>query len=230
MSACVGDVRAPERGPREIAEPNLCVAVHFATTADEEAEGLLARNSRDSCNSVEMAQHQRLYPSATIPSDGIPIVQGFIVGERELEVDAVPLLDVHTASTLGRAHAFAVVQRPSMTEALFGGACERSNIYDVYDGATGQHIFYAKERSECFWRYCCAPKHSFFVEFKASSMVPPQMTFVADIDASPSRTSLAVAWSIIARASSACPCPLAYCPAQSPSSSTSFHRTPALSR
>ena len=54
--------------------------------------------------------------------------------------------------------------------------------------------------------------------------------FVADIDASPSRTSLAVAWSIIARASSACPCPLAYCPAQSPSSSTSFHRTPALSR
>ena len=107
----------------------------------------------------------QLYPEALPPSSGIPIAQGVVVGERQAEVDALPLLDMGTAQALGRVSAFTIVQRPSLTESLCA-VCERSNIYDVFDGFTGQHIFFAKERSTCCYRFSCAPRHSFFIEFK----------------------------------------------------------------
>ena len=137
----------------------------------------------------EQKKQMALYPDTTMPSTGIPIAQGVIIGEREIEVDAVPLLDMQTATTLGRSGAFTIVQRPSLTEA-FCPAFERSNIYDVYDGQTGQHIFYAKERSECFWRVCCAPRHTLFMEFKSSANVPPQLLFMADIDQLPTAMTM----------------------------------------
>ena len=77
-----------------------------------------------------------LVHSQAARSDSIPIVQGVLVGERE-EVDAVPLIGVDAATTLGPANAFSVVQRPSFSEALCP-ACERSNIYDIYDGISGR--------------------------------------------------------------------------------------------
>jgi hypothetical protein len=117
-------------------------------------------------------------------SSAVPIVQGMIVGERESEIDAVPLIDQQTASVLSRVSAFTIVQRPSITETLCA-PLERSNIYDVYDGTSGQHLFFAKERSECLPRCCCAPRHSLFIDFKLSIGVPPQMLFLTDIDTLP---------------------------------------------
>lgn len=97
-------------------------------------------------------------------------------------IDAVPLIDAATATVLGNANGFTVRQRPSITEMFLG--VERSNIYDIYDDS-GRHIFFAKERSECWTRLCCAPRHSFFIEFKHSSNVPPPMLFNWDIDSLP---------------------------------------------
>ena len=97
-------------------------------------------------------------------------------------IDAVPLIDAATANVLGNANGFTVRQRPSITEMFFG--IERSNIYDVFDDS-GRHIFFAKERSECWTRLCCAPRHSFFIEFKHSSNVPPMMIYDYDIDSLP---------------------------------------------
>ena len=59
------------------------------------------------------------------------------------EADPVPRIDMQTATVLGRAGGFTIVQRPSFSEACCP-ACERSNIYDIYDGVTYQHIFFAK--------------------------------------------------------------------------------------
>ena len=128
-----------------------------------------------------------LFPTNTAPSTGIPIVQGVLIGERA-EIDAVPLIDVHTATILGHSTGFTIVQRPSLTEAMFA-ACERSNIYDIYD-ATGRHIFYAKERSEPFARICCAPRHSIFVDFKVSANLPPHAVFHVDIDTLPTAMTM----------------------------------------
>ena len=97
-----------------------------------------------------------LLPKGAATSEAVPIVQGTLVGESSMNMDAVPLIDANTAAVLARAGAFTIYQRPSFTEALLG--CERSNIYDIYDGATGEHIMFAKERSECFNRLCCAPR------------------------------------------------------------------------
>jgi hypothetical protein len=97
-------------------------------------------------------------------------------------IDALPLIDAATANVLGNANGFTVRQRPSITEMFFG--IERSNIYDVFDDS-GRHIFFAKERSECWTRLCCAPRHSFFIEFKHSSNVPPMMIYDYDIDSLP---------------------------------------------
>ena len=124
-----------------------------------------------------------------VPSNGIPIVQGLLVGERSPEVDAVPLIDVNTATALGSTTAFTIAQRPSLTEACCP-MLERSNIYDVYDGATGQHIFFAKEKSSCIWRTCCAPRHSLLVEFKLSTALPPPMLFNVDVDSLPTAMTM----------------------------------------
>ena len=94
---------------------------------------------------------------------GVPVAAGPPLSSSA--VDAVPLIDQTTAALLSQVTAFSVVQRPSLSEALFA-ACERSNIYDVYDGQSGAHLFFAKERSETCARFCCAPNHALFVEFK----------------------------------------------------------------
>ena len=116
-----------------------------------------------------------------------PVVQGVpIAGAAAPSVDAVPLIDATTASMLGGTNAFSIVQRPSLTEA-FCPACERSNIYDVFDGTTGAHLFIAKERSEALWRCCCAPGHRMFVEFKTAQAVGfnPMLGSIVDIDTLP---------------------------------------------
>ena len=41
-----------------------------------------------------------LYPKQVLPSSGIPIVQGVVVGERAVDIDAVPLLDVRSRMKL----------------------------------------------------------------------------------------------------------------------------------
>jgi len=134
-------------------------------------------------------------------SDAVPVAQGVLIGQYTPGVDAVPLIDANTANVLSSVNMLSVVQRPSLTEALFA-ACERSNIYDVYNGQTGQHLFVAKERSECFWRVCCAPTHSLFVEFKHAPQVmvqgpggvlypaPPHMQADVDIDTLPTVLTL----------------------------------------
>ena len=116
-------------------------------------------------------------------------MQGVLVGERDPEVDAVPLIDARTASVLGQTGAFTIVQRPSLTE-TFCPACERSNIYDVYDGTSGQHIFFAKERSECVWRLCCSPNHTLLIEFKPSTVVAPQAIHFIDINTLPTALTM----------------------------------------
>lgn len=101
-------------------------------------------------------------------------------------VDPVPLIDNLTASVLSATNDFTIVQRPSFTEALCP-ACERSNIYDVYDGVTGMHLFIAKERSGVCVRVCCAPSHALFVEFKsvAGLNLNPMVTHQMDVDTMP---------------------------------------------
>ena len=133
----------------------------------------------------------RLYPDATASSSGVPIVQGVAVGERQVAVDAMKLLDAQTAAILGGVGAFTIVQRPSLTEACCANVCERSNVYDVYDGLTGQHIFYAKERSHCCLRQLCSPRHSLFVELKPSPpQTPPTLLHRIDIDTLPTAMTM----------------------------------------
>ena len=109
-----------------------------------------------------------------------PVVQGIALDAHGRGVDAVPLIDASTAGVLAAVNSFTVVQRPMVTEML---GCERSNIYDIFDAATGVHIFLAKERSECCSRQFCAPRHSFFVDFKLATPFPNGQAFHVDIDA-----------------------------------------------
>lgn len=121
---------------------------------------------------------------------GTPLPVGVqVIGDYDGELDPYPRIDVQTANVLQRARAFAIVQRPSLTEAACP-SCERSNIYDIYDGNSGQHIFFAKERSECGWRFCCAPYHALFLDFKLSTGIPPQMYFMTDLDVLPTHMTM----------------------------------------
>ena len=100
---------------------------------------------------------------------------------REIEVMSVPLLECGRRSARAaqrRAH-----NRPAPRASLRRSA-QHSSVLSSRCNAfrCGQHIFYAKERSECFWRVCCAPRHTLFMEFKSSANVPPQLLFMADID------------------------------------------------
>jgi len=121
--------------------------------------------------------------SKSVPiAQGVPVGRGFSASAAPM--DAVPLVDQLTASLLQGTNNFTIAQRPSLTETLCP-ACERSNLYDVYDGSTGIHLFVAKERSGTCARFCCAPNHSLFVEFKSVAAVNPMFTHVADVDALP---------------------------------------------
>lgn len=114
----------------------------------------------------------------------VPLVQGQPIGQRAVNIDAVPLIDAATAQILGQVNSFTIVQRPSFTEALCP-SFERSNIYDVFDAASGAHLFYAKERSDCGPRICCSPQHALFVEFKLATGVHPMAAMDVDIDQLP---------------------------------------------
>ena len=130
------------------------------------------------------------HPSMAPTVQGTPLPVGVqVIGDYDGELDPYPRIDVQTANVLQRARAFAIVQRPSLTEAACP-SCERSNIYDIYDGNSGQHIFFAKERSECGWRFCCAPYHALFLDFKLSTGIPPQMYFMTDLDVLPTHMTM----------------------------------------
>jgi len=120
--------------------------------------------------------------SAVEIAHGVPVGAGPPLSSSAL--DAVPLIDQTTAALLSQVNAFSVVQRPSLSEALFA-ACERSNIYDVYDGQSGAHLFFAKERSGTCARFCCAPNHALVVEFKVAAGMDPMFKMVVDIDTLP---------------------------------------------
>lgn len=131
-----------------------------------------------------------LWGSSAVPAVavGIPLQQP-PGGVSPSAIDPVPLIDGGTASLLGATNAFTIVQRPSLTEALCA-ACERSNIYDIYDFTTGMHLFVAKERSETCARFCCAPNHSLFVEFKTVAGYNPMQSHHVDIDMLPTILTL----------------------------------------
>ena len=49
----------------------------------------------------------------------------------------------------------------------------------------GNHIMYAKERSDCLARLCCAPRHSLWVEFKLTPSVAHGAVMSINIDELP---------------------------------------------
>jgi hypothetical protein len=88
---------------------------------------------------VPVAGTTPLYPDATLPSSGIPIAQGVLMGEAAAAIDAVPLIDAATAQVLGQVDSFTIVQRPSLTEALCAAA-----------RATARHTRGARGARDCY--------------------------------------------------------------------------------
>jgi hypothetical protein len=127
---------------------------------------------------VAQPRYQQL-PSDALHFGGfVPVSAGTPVGGRVH--DALGIDEV-TASLLHATDTYTIMQRPSLTEGLCP-ACERSNIYDVYDAVTGMHLFIAKERSDCVPRYCCAPYHSLFLELKGAAGLNPMLSHMVDVD------------------------------------------------
>ena len=138
--------------------------------------------NKTTSNAPPVAVAQPLYQQ--LPSDAlhfggfVPVSAGTPVGGRVH--DALGIDEV-TASLLHATDTYTIMQRPSLTEGLCP-ACERSNIYDVYDAVTGMHLFIAKERSDCVPRYCCAPYHSLFLELKGAAGLNPMLSHMVDVD------------------------------------------------
>jgi len=117
---------------------------------------------------------QQLAPQPMMMATGSPpVVMGSAVsaamGAQALSVgpqDQVPLLDPVTAGILATVNSFQVRQRVRFWETLSGGCCEQENVYDVFDTATGTHVFIVQEESDDCMRCCCAPYHSFRAHFK----------------------------------------------------------------
>ena len=99
----------------------------------------------------------------------------FVTATLGMETDPVPMLDGTTAGILAATNKFRVVQRISIAETLCT-ICEKANVYDIYDGATGQPLFSAIEQSDGCTRCCCAPNHSFMLRFKPGMPGAPKDT------------------------------------------------------
>jgi hypothetical protein len=114
--------------------------------------------------------------STAMPMGGaglIPVVEGVAVTPEVAAAalagappDSVPLLDPAVAGLLATVDNYTIRQRVKWWEALSQGCCEQSNTYDIIDDATGTHLFIAQEYSEDCNRCCCAPLHSYHVQFK----------------------------------------------------------------
>jgi len=118
------------------------------------------------------AQVKELGPQSVV---GIPIdVSTFVTSQFGLPIDPVPMLDAQTAGILASVNKFKVKQRLAWMEALTQGACEQSNIYDIFDDNTNQPLFTAVEESDGCTRCCCAPHHSFHLKFKPAAVGVPK--------------------------------------------------------
>uniref|UniRef100_A0A7S0P2R7 Phospholipid scramblase n=1 Tax=Calcidiscus leptoporus TaxID=127549 RepID=A0A7S0P2R7_9EUKA len=98
-------------------------------------------------------------PSGTAALQGVPSVH---IGPQ----DQVPLLDSTTAGILANVSSFTIKQRVKWWEALTQGCIEQANTYDIFDNATGAHLFIAQEVSDDCTRCCCAPHHNVRVDFR----------------------------------------------------------------
>ena len=107
-------------------------------------------------------------PVAAVPAGGQPVQRPVVQGIVPMFVgpqDQRPLLDDTTAAILSNTSSFTIKQRVKWWEALTQGCIEQSNTYDVFDTATGAHLFIAQEYSDDCARCFCAPIHSVRVEF-----------------------------------------------------------------
>lgn len=93
-------------------------------------------------------------------------INGVPIAPPELGKDECVLLDDDTLNKLKDVTSFQIKQRVDMLEAVTQGCFEASNVYDITDSVTGEHLFAAVERSDDMTRLCCAPMHTFTVEFK----------------------------------------------------------------
>ena len=155
---------------------------HFSRAFHTVSANSMFAINKTTSNAPPVAVAQPLYQQ--LPSDAlhfggfVPVSAGTPVGGRVH--DALGIDEV-TASLLHATDTYTIMQRPSLTEGLCP-ACERSNIYDVYDAVTGMHLFIAKERSDCVPRYCCAPYHSLFLELKGAAGLNPMLSHMVDVD------------------------------------------------
>jgi len=89
-------------------------------------------------------------------------------------------LDANTANILQGANRVFVQQKFSLAEALTMGRCEVANKYHVLNSESGEKMFDVHEKGAGCMRCCCAPYHSFTLEFRpagADKESPPVMTF-----------------------------------------------------
>ena len=122
------------------------------------------------------------HPSMAPTVQGTPLPVGVqVIGDYDGELDPYPRIDVQTANVLQRARAFAIVQRPSLTEAACP-SCERSNIYDIYGQLRSAHLL-RKGAERVRMAILLRPYHA--LDFKLSTGIPPQMYFMTDLDVLP---------------------------------------------
>jgi hypothetical protein len=88
-------------------------------------------------------------------------------------------LDATTANTIMGANKLFIQQKFSLAEAVTGGCCEVSNKYVVVNQDNGEKMFEVKEKGNKWNRCCCAPCHSFTLQFRPANgddNAPPVMT------------------------------------------------------
>jgi len=135
-------------------------------------------------------------PAAPIAA-AVPVVQGVAFTPEMQQTalsagaqDQVPLLDPTTMGILAATNSFKIHQRVKFWEAISRGCCEQSNTYDIFDTATGAHVFIAQEESEDCLRCCCAPHHSVQVKFKLVNNGERQWSTRGAIEAMPTVMTL----------------------------------------
>ena len=79
--------------------------------------------------------------------------------------DNVKVLDQTTAGILASVDSFTINQRVKWWETLSLGCFEQRNTYDIFDKATGTHLFVAQEQSADCERCWCKPYQSLRIEF-----------------------------------------------------------------
>jgi len=75
-------------------------------------------------------------------------------------------LDANTAALIQNANKVFVQQKFSLAEAVTAGRCEVANRYHIFNSDSGEKMFDVLEKGAGCMRCCCAPYHSFSLEFR----------------------------------------------------------------